>query len=89
MIKRFAAMQDCPLFAMRAFTAVATASSSFALGITIKGSLPPNSKTTFFTFFAAPNATCTPAPSLPVSVAAATLESPSTASTFGDPISSV
>ncbi len=38
---------------MRAFTAVATASSRFALGITMKGSLPPSSSTTFLIFFAA------------------------------------
>ena len=31
-MKRFAAMQDCPLLKMRAFTAVVTAVSKFALG---------------------------------------------------------
>ena len=71
-MKRLAAMQDCPLLMMRALTAVATASSRFALGITINGSLPPSSSTTFLIRLAAPMPTCMPAPSLPVSVAATT-----------------
>src|SRR5579884_3497824 len=41
-MKRLAAMQDCPLLMTRAFTAVATASSKSALGITMNGSLPHN-----------------------------------------------
>lgn len=70
-MKRFAAMQDCPLLMILALTAVLTASSRFALGITIKGSLPPSSRTTFLMRLAAPVPTSMPACSLPVSVAAA------------------
>ena len=88
-MKRLAEMQDCPLLKTRAFTAVATAASRLALGITMNGSLPPNSSTTFLILFAAPIPTSTPAPSLPVSVAAATRGSPKTRSTFCDPISNV
>ena len=53
-MKRLAAMQDCPLLRMRASTAVFTAASRSARGITINGSLPPNSSTTFLIRFAAP-----------------------------------
>ena len=41
----FAAMQDCPSFWTRALTAVLTASSRSADGITMNGSLPPSSIT--------------------------------------------
>ena len=82
-------MQDCPLFTIRALTAVETASSRFALGMTMNGSLPPSSRTTFLIFFAAETPTWIPAPSLPVSVAAAMRGSVRTRSTWLAPISSV
>ena len=44
---RLAAMQDWPLLMVRAFTAVLTAVGISALGMTMKGSLPPNSSTVF------------------------------------------
>ena len=88
-MKRLAAMQDCPLLNIRAFTAVAAATSRFALGITIKGSLPPSSSTTFLILFAAPIPTSIPAPSLPVNVAAITRGSPRILSTFSEPTRSV
>ena len=78
--KRFAAMHDCPLFTMRAFTAVETASARFADGITMNGSLPPSSRTAFLIFFAA-IATLAPAGSLPVSVTALMRSSTITRST--------
>ena len=51
-MKRLAAMHDWPLLIVRALTAVVTASSSFAEGMTIKASLPPSSNTVFFDLFA-------------------------------------
>ena len=70
-------------------TAVCTASSRFALGITINGSLPPNSSTVFLICFPHWLATSHPAGSLPVSVAATTRLSSSTRATCDDPIRSV
>ena len=52
-MNRLAAMQDWPLLTVRAVTAVLTALSRFALGITINGSLPPSSIITFLIRFAA------------------------------------
>ena len=46
-MKRLAAMQDWPLLIVRALTAVATAASRSALGMTMNGSLPPSSSTVF------------------------------------------
>ena len=46
-MKRLAAMQDWPLLIVRALTAVRTAASRSALGITMNGSLPPSSSTVF------------------------------------------
>ena len=57
-MKRLAAMQDCPLLIMRAFTAVATALSRSALGITMNGSLPPSSSTVFLMCLPGCAATC-------------------------------
>ena len=88
-MKRLAAMQDWPLLMTRALTAVATASSRLALGMTMKGSLPPSSRTTFLMRLAAATPTSMPAPSLPVRVAAATRGSSRMASTCFEPISSV
>ena len=71
-MKRLAAMHDWPLLTMRAFTAVSTARGRSALGSTMNGSLPPSSSTVFLRCLpAAPRRRC-PAPSLPVSVTAAT-----------------
>ena len=74
-MKRLAAMQDCPLLMVRALTAVEIASSRSALGITMKGSLPPSSSTVFLMRSPHCAATERPAGSLPVSVAAATRSS--------------
>ena len=65
-------MQDCPLFFVRALTAVSIAVSISALGITIKGSFPPSSSTHFFIARPAVAATALPARSLPVRVTAST-----------------
>ncbi len=45
---RLAQMQDWPVFWMRALTAWVTALSRSAEGMTMKGSEPPSSRTTFF-----------------------------------------
>ena len=74
-MNRFAAMHDCPLLIARAVTAVFAAASRSALGMTMNGSLPPSSSTVFLTCSPAIDATLAPAPSLPVSVAAATRSS--------------
>ena len=86
-MKRFAAMQDWPEFTIRDFTPVESASSSFALGITINGSLPPSSSTLFFSSRPAALATALPARSLPVSVTAFTRGSRMTFSTASFSIS--
>ena len=65
-------MHDCPLLIVRAFTAVVTASSRFAEGMTMNGSLPPSSRTVFLICLPAIDATLRPAGSLPVNVAATT-----------------
>ncbi len=88
-MNRLAAMQDWPLFWVRAVTAVATALSRSALGITMNGSDPPSSSTAFFTCAAAVDATERPAGSEPVSVTALIRGSSMTAATSRDPISSV
>ncbi len=88
-MKRFAAMQDWPLFWVRAVTAVATAASRSALGMTMNGSEPPSSRTAFLTSAAALDATARPAVSEPVSVTALTRGSLMMASTSRDPISTV
>ena len=82
-------MQDCPLLTRRAWTAVATAVSSSALGITMNGSLPPNSRTVFLIRRPADAATRLPAASLPVSVTAATRGSSRTRLVCTEPTSSV
>ncbi len=74
-MKRLAAMHDCPLLTMRAFTPIFTASARSAEGMTMNGSLPPSSSTLFLIRFAAVEATFAPAGSLPVSVAAFTRSS--------------
>lgn len=71
-MNRLAAMQDWPLFCTRAVTAVLTASSRSAEGITMNGSLPPSSSTVGLISSPAMAATDWPAGSLPVRVAAAT-----------------
>ena len=82
-------MHDCPVLMVRALTAVLSALSKFALGITIKASLPPSSSTLFFICRAAVLATSIPAVSLPVSVTAFTRGSPITFSTCAGSIRSV
>ncbi len=88
-MKRFAAMQDWPLLMVRAVTAVFTAASRFALGITTNGSLPPSSRTVFLMTRPAVDATAAPAASLPVSVAAATRSSSRMRATRDEPTRSV
>ena len=83
-MNRLAAMHDCPLLIVRAFTAVFTAASRSALGMTMNGSLPPSSSTVFLMCLPAIDATLLPAPSLPVSVAAATRSSASSSATASD-----
>ena len=77
-MKRLAAMHDWPLLSVRALMPTVTASSRLALGMTMNGSLPPSSSTTFLILFPAPDPTWIPAPSLPVRVAATTRGSSST-----------
>jgi hypothetical protein len=84
-----AAMHDWPLLIILAVTAVDTASSRSALGITMKGSLPPSSMTDFLRFLPAALATDRPAASLPVRVTAAIRLSAMIPSTRSEPISSV
>src|SRR5215469_8252743 len=69
-MNRLAAMQDWPLFWTRAVTAVLTASSRSADGITMNGSLPPSSSTVGLISSPATAPTDWPAGSLPVRVAA-------------------
>ncbi len=84
-MKRLAAMQDWPLLIVRALTAVAAAASTSALARTRNGSLPPSSSTAFLISPPALAPTLTPAPSLPVSVTAATRGSSMSAPTRSDP----
>src|ERR1043166_8019 len=82
-------MHDCPVFWMRAATPVFTAPARSALGITIKGSLPPNSRTLFLICRAAALATSLPARSLPVRVTAFTRTSSITERTCSVSINNV
>ena len=88
-MNRFAAMQLCPLFWHRAVAATSAALSRSADGMTTKGSLPPSSRTVFFSTSPAIAPTDCPAGPLPVSVAAATRPSRSTFSTSAEPMSRV
>ena len=69
-MKRLAAMQLWPLLISRASAAARAAASTSASANTMKGSLPPSSRTVFFSMRPACSATAMPARSLPVSVAA-------------------
>ena len=82
MRKRLAAMQDWPLLMQRARTAASTASARSAEGMTMKGSLPPSSRTDFLMSHPAWAAMARPADSLPVRVTAATRSSARTISTW-------
>ena len=82
-------MQDWPLLIVRACTASGTTRSRSALGRTMKGSLPPSSRTLFLICRPAVAATLLPAASLPVSVTALTRESLRIPSTAADSTSSV
>lgn len=86
---RLPLMQDCPLFRVRALTATSVARSRFVEGMTMNGSEPPSSRTSFLISSPAMAATDRPAGSLPVSVAAATRGSRSTCSTRPEEISRV
>jgi len=70
-MNRLAAMQLWPAFCTRASTPTLAAFSRSALGITMNGSDPPSSSTTFLMLRPAASPMLRPAPSLPVSVAAA------------------
>ncbi len=85
-MNRLAAMQDWPLFWTRAVTAVFTAATTSAEGITMYGSLPPSSRTVFLISSPATEATDRPAGSLPVRVAATTRGSRRTPSTSREPM---
>ena len=56
-IIRLAQMQDWPVFWMRAFTACFAAASRSAEGMTMNGSEPPSSSTTFLSALPAASAT--------------------------------
>ncbi|SGN98611.1 Uncharacterised protein [Mycobacterium tuberculosis] len=88
-MNRLAAMQDWPLFCTRPVTAVLTAASRSADGITMNGSLPPSSSTVGLISLPAIAPTDWPAGSLPVSVAAATRGSRRMASTAPELTSNV
>ena len=89
-MKRLAAMHDWPLLIVRALTAVRTAASRSALGITMNGSLPPSSSTRLLDLLArGARRRALPAPVLPVSVTAATRGSSMTRFTWSVSISSV
>src|SRR5439155_849158 len=88
-MKRLAAMQLWPAFWTRAATATWTALSRSALGSTTKGSLPPSSRTVFFSCAPAVVARLRPAPSLPVRVAATIRGSSTSFFTFSLPTRSV
>ena len=88
-MNRLPAIQDWPAFCTRACTATDTARSRSADGRTMNGSLPPSSRTTFLPTAPAWAATARPAPTLPVSVTAATRRSAMTAGTWSVPINSV
>ena len=74
-MKRLAAMQDWPLLRQRAKAATSAAFGRLADGMTMNGSLPPNSSTTFLISRPAMDATDRPAGVDPVSVAATTRSS--------------
>jgi len=84
-----AAIQLWPLLMVRAVTAVLMASGRSALGITMKGSLPPSSMTAGLMAAPAVPATLRPAPSEPVSDTAFTRSSFRIASTPLLPMRSV
>ena len=88
-MNRFAAIQDWPVLIVRAFTAVLSARSKSALGMTMKASLPPSSSTLFLISRAAALATAAPAFSLPVTVTALTRGSTISLSTCSGSIISV
>ena len=69
-MNRLAEMQLWPLLISRASAATVAAASRSASARTMKGSLPPSSRTVFFSAFPARSATLLPASSLPVSVTA-------------------
>ena len=81
-IKRLAAIQLCPEFIILLVTIESTAWSRSASSKTMYGSLPPNSRTTFFIFFAALVPAEIPAGVEPVSVTAATRSSSMTPPIF-------
>ena len=71
-MKRLAAMHDWPLLMQRAKAATSAALARSAEGMTMNGSLPPSSSTTFLISLPAMDATdCPPGPD-PVRVAATT-----------------
>lgn len=69
-IIRLAQTHDCPAFWIRPVTAAWAAASRSAEGMTMNGSEPPSSSTTFLSARPAASATLMPAPSLPVRVTA-------------------
>src|SRR6266446_2263615 len=88
-MNRFAAMQDWPLLMFRAATPTVAAISTSPDGMTINGSLPPNSITAFLIEAPAASPTLAPALSLPVNVTAATRSSVTICLTILDEINRV
>ncbi len=88
-MKRLAAMQDWPLLRQRANAATCGRLGRSADGITMNGSLPPSSSTTFLISLPAMAATDCPAGPDPVSVAATTRPSRRIGSTRAEPTSRV
>src|ERR1700747_2402539 len=88
-MNRFAAMKDWPLLMFRAATPTVAAISTSPYGMTINGSLPPNSITAFLIDAPAASPTLAPALSLPVNVTAATRSSVTICLTILDEINRV
>ena len=88
-MKRLALMQDWPLFSRRAKVPTRAAAATSAEGMTMNGSLPPSSSTTFLISLPAMDATDDPAGPEPVSVAAITRLSRRIGSTRAEPTSRV
>ena len=88
-MKRLALMQDWPLFSRRAKVPTRAAAARSAEGITMNGSLPPSSSTTFLISLPAMAATDDPAGPDPVSVAAITRGRAGPRSTRAEPMSRV
>ena len=77
-MKRFAALQDWPVFSRRASAACSATAPTSSVPSTMNGSDPPSSSTTFFRLRPAISATAAPARSEPVTDTPCTRGSPIT-----------